>query len=261
MDDNIKKALLDIVGEENLTDRLIDMVSYSYDSSEHSHRPECAVWATTTEQVSQILKLANAHRIAVIPRGAGTGLSGMAVPVKGGIVLDLNRMNKIRTISIEDRYAVVQPGVVYADLDKALAPSGFCFPPDPGSGTVCTLGGNVATNAGGVKGAKYGTTRDYVLGLEVVMADGRVMRTGMRNGRWSLVTYAHSSSFSGPIRRRRWTRSSWRRRISRRRRQGGRRSCARAMRFGRVLPRACCGSTTLRISMPCARSSSRGFRG
>jgi glycolate oxidase len=178
MDDNIKNALLDIVGEENLTDRLIDMVSYSYDSSEHSHRPECAVWATSTEQVSQILKLANAHRIPVIPRGAGTGLSGMAVPVKGGIVLDLIRMNKIRTISIEDRYSVVQPGVVYADLDKALAHRGFCFPPDPGSGTVCTLGGNVATNAGGVKGAKYGTTRDYVLGLEVVMADGRVMHTG-----------------------------------------------------------------------------------
>ncbi len=178
MDDNIKKALIDIVGEDNLTDRLIDMVSYSYDSSEHSHRPDCAVWATTTEQVSQILKLANENRIPVIPRGAGTGLSGMAVPVKGGIVLDLNRMNTIKQISIEDRFAVVEPGVVYADLDKALAPSGFCFPPDPGSGTVCTLGGNVATNAGGVKGAKYGTTRDYVLGLEVVLADGRVMRTG-----------------------------------------------------------------------------------
>jgi len=178
MDDRIKKALGEIVGEENVTDQLIDMVSYSYDSSEHSHRPDCAVWATTTEQVSQILKLANENRIPVIPRGAGTGLSGMAVPVKGGIVLDLNRMNKIEKISIEDRFAVVQPGVVYADLDKALAPYGFCFPPDPGSGTVCTLGGNVATNAGGVKGAKYGTTRDYVLGLEVVLADGRVMHTG-----------------------------------------------------------------------------------
>ncbi len=178
MDDNIKKALIDIVGEDNHTDRLIDMVSYSYDSSEHSHRPDCAVWATTTEQVSQILKLANENKIPVIPRGAGTGLSGMAVPVKGGIVLDLNRMNKIKDISIEDRFAVVEPGVIYADLDKALAPSGFCFPPDPGSGTVCTLGGNVATNAGGVKGAKYGTTRDYVLGLEVVLADGRVMNTG-----------------------------------------------------------------------------------
>jgi glycolate oxidase len=178
MDDNIKKALREIVGEENVTDRLIDMVSYAYDSSEHSHRPDCAVWVTTTEQVSEVLKLANEQRIPVIPRGAGTGLSGMAVPVKGGLVLDLNRMNQIVRISIEDRYAVVQPGVVYADLDKALAPGGFCFPPDPGSGTVCTLGGNVATNAGGVRGAKYGTTRDYVLGLEVVLADGRVMRTG-----------------------------------------------------------------------------------
>lgn len=178
MDDNIKKAFAQIVGEDNVTDRLIDMVSYSYDSGEHSHRPDGAVWATTTEQVSQIMKLAYENEIPVIPRGAGTGLSGMAVPIKGGIVLDLNRMNKIKEISIEDRFAVVEPGVVYADLDKALAPSGFCFPPDPGSGTVCTLGGNVATNAGGVKGAKYGTTRDYVLGLEVVMSDGRVMHTG-----------------------------------------------------------------------------------
>jgi glycolate oxidase len=178
MDDNIKNALKAIVGEENLTDQLIDMVSYAYDASEHSHRPDCAVWATTTEQVSQIMKLATEHKISVIPRGAGTGLSGMAVPVQGGIVLDLNRMNKIHKISIEDRLAVVEPGVIYADLDQALAPSGFCFPPDPGSGTVCTLGGNVATNAGGVKGAKYGTTRDYILGLEVVLADGRVMNTG-----------------------------------------------------------------------------------
>ena len=178
MDDNIKNALAEIVGKENVTDRLIDMVSYSYDSSEHSHRPDCAVWATTTEQVSQIMKLANENKIPVIPRGAGTGLSGMAVPVKGGIVLDLVRMDKIKKISIEDRFAIVEPGVVYSDLDKALAPSGFCFPPDPGSGTVCTLGGNVATNAGGVKGAKYGTTRDYILGLEVVLADGRVMKTG-----------------------------------------------------------------------------------
>jgi glycolate oxidase len=104
----------------------------------------------------------------------------MAVPVKGGVVLDLNHMKNIIKISIEDRLAVVQPGVVYADLEKALAPYGFFFPPDPASGSVCTLGGNVATNAGGVKGAKYGTTRDYVLGLEVVLPDGRVMRTGSK---------------------------------------------------------------------------------
>jgi glycolate oxidase len=168
------------VGEKYFTDSLIDMVSYSYDSSEHKHRPHYAVWPESTEQVSKILQLANAEKVPVIPRGAGTGLSGMSVPVKGGIVLDLNHMNKIINISIEDRLAVVQPGVVYADFDKALSPYGFFFPPDPGSGSVCTLGGNVATNAGGIKGAKYGTTRDYVLGLEVVLPDGRVMRTGSK---------------------------------------------------------------------------------
>ncbi len=178
MEEKIKQSLIDIVGEKNYTDSLIDMVSYSYDSSEHKHRPFCAVWPESTEQVSEILRLANTEKIPVIPRGAGTGLSGMAVPVKGGIVLDLNHMNKILKVSIADRIAVVQPGVVYADLEKALIPYEFFFPPDPGSSSVCTLGGNVATNAGGVKGAKYGTTRDYVLGLEVVLPDGRIMRTG-----------------------------------------------------------------------------------
>jgi glycolate oxidase len=126
------------------------------------------------------MKLANGKGIPVIPRGAGTGLSGMAVPARGGIVLDLSHMNKILKISIEDRLAIVQPGVVYAELEKALAPDGFFFPPDPASGKVATLGGNVATNAGGVKGAKYGTTRDYVLGLQVVLPEGRIMRTGSK---------------------------------------------------------------------------------
>ena len=180
MDERIKQELIKIVGEENYTERLIDMVSYSYDASEHSHRPSCGVWPGTAEQVSEILKLANREQIPVIPRGAGTGLSGMSVPAKGGIVLDLNRMNKILGISIEDRLAIVQPGVVYAALESALAPYGFFFPPDPASGKVSTLGGNVATNAGGVKGAKYGTTRDYVLGLQVVLPDGRIMRTGSK---------------------------------------------------------------------------------
>jgi glycolate oxidase len=180
MDQGLKQGLIEIVGEQNYTDDLIDMVSYSYDASEHSHRPSCGVWAETTEQVSELLKLANREKIPVIPRGAGTGLSGMAVPARGGIVLDLNRMNEILRISIEDRLAIVQPGVIYADLEKALLPYGFFFPPDPASGKVCTLGGNVATNAGGMKGAKYGTTRDYVLGLQVVLPDGRIMRTGSR---------------------------------------------------------------------------------
>jgi len=174
----IKKNLIEISGPENYTDQLIDLVSYSYDASAYDNRPDCIVWATSTEQVSQILGLANRERIPVVPRGAGTGLCGNAVPAKGGIVLDLSRMNKILNISIPDRLAVVQPGVVYDDLQSALEPHGFFYPPDPASGKVCTLGGNVATNAGGLKGAKYGTTRDYVLGLEVVLADGEVMRVG-----------------------------------------------------------------------------------
>jgi len=180
MYERIKQALIDIVGEENYTDNLIDMVSYSYDASEHRQRPSCAVWVESAEQVSDVLKLANKEIFPVIPRGAGTGLSGMAVPAKGGIVLDLSHMNKIISISIEDRMAIVQPGVIYASLEKALTPHGFFFPPDPASETVCTLGGNVITNAGGLRGAKYGTTRDYVLGMQVVLPDGRIMRTGSK---------------------------------------------------------------------------------
>ena len=175
-----KQSLQKIVGPENFTDALIDMISYSSDASEHHHRPDAAVWVESVEQVSAILMLANEHKVPVIPRGAGTSLSGMAVPERGGIVLDLSPMNKILSVSIEDRLAVVQPGVVYDQLEKALAPYGFFFPPDPASGKVSTLGGNVATNAGGLKGAKYGTTSDYVLGLKVVLADGSILRTGSK---------------------------------------------------------------------------------
>jgi glycolate oxidase len=180
MEDKTKKALIDIVGEENYTDNLIDLISYSKDASEHRHRPDAAVWPATAEEISAILKLANKDRFPVVPRGAGTSLAGLAVPEKGGVILDLVRMNKIISVSVTDRLAIVQPGVVYADLERALAPHDFFFPPDPASGTVATLGGNVATNAGGIKGAKYGTTKDYVLSLQVVLPDGRIMRTGSK---------------------------------------------------------------------------------
>jgi len=180
MKSEIKQHLKDIVGPENFTDSLIDLIAYSKDASEFKHRPDAGVWPTSTEQISAILRLANQEKFPVIARGAGTSLAGLAVPHQGGLILDLGRMNKIIEISIEDRLAVVQPGVVYADLERALAAHGFFFPPDPASGAVCTLGGNVATNAGGIKGAKYGTTRDYVLGLEVVLADGSVLHTGSR---------------------------------------------------------------------------------
>ncbi len=178
MDPKIKEALIKIVGPDNFTDSLIDRISFSYDSSGLNRRPAAAVWIKNTQQVADVLKLANTHRFPVTPRGAGTSLTGSAVPKEGGLVLDMSRMNQILKISIEDRLVIVQPGVVFDDLNYALAPSGFFFPPNPASGKVSTIGGNVATNAGGVKGAKYGTTRDYVLDLEVVLPNGSVLHTG-----------------------------------------------------------------------------------
>ena len=178
MDEKIKTELKGIVGENGVSDNLMDLISYSYDFSGIRYRPDGAVWATTTKQVAEIMKFASREKINIVPRGAGTGSTGMAVPNKGGLILDFLKMNKILRVSIEDRMAVVQPGVVYEELQNTLSPYGFFFPPDPASGSVATLGGNVATNAGGLKGAKYGSTRDYVLGLEVVLPDGRIMRTG-----------------------------------------------------------------------------------
>lgn len=178
MDKSLETALIEAVGRENFTGALIDLVSYSYDSSDHNGRPDAAVWPACTDQVARVMSIASTNRIPVTPRGAGTGLAGAAVPLEGGIVMDLSRMNRILDLRIQDRQVVVQPGVVYADLDRALMPHGFFFPPDPASSQACTIGGNVATNAGGIRGAKYGVTRDYVLALEVVLADGRVMRTG-----------------------------------------------------------------------------------
>jgi glycolate oxidase len=178
MDSKIKEALINIVGPDNFTDSLIDRVSFSYDSSGLNQRPAAAVWIKNTSQVADVLKLANEHKLPVTPRGAGTSLTGSAVPQEGGLVLDMSQMNAILRISIEDRLVIVQPGVVFDELNQALAPSGFFFPPNPASGKVSTIGGTVATNAGGIKGAKYGTTRDYVLDLEVVLPNGSVLHTG-----------------------------------------------------------------------------------
>jgi glycolate oxidase len=172
------QKLIEIVGEGNFTDKLEELVPYSYDASMNVHRPDAAVWPESTEQVSEIVKFANEFKIPVVPRGAGTSLSGGVIPIHGGIIIDLSKMNRILEISIENRYARVQPGVVCDDLNRELAKHGFTFPPDPASSSVATIGGNVGTNAGGIKGAKYGTTRDYVLGLQVVLPTGEIMRTG-----------------------------------------------------------------------------------
>jgi len=173
-----KEKVIEIVGASNFTDQLEELVPYSYDASMNVHRPDAAVWPESTEQVAEIVRFANEYKIPVVPRGAGTSLSGGVIPIQGGIVVDLSRMNRILEISIENRYALVQAGVVCDDLNRQLAKHGFTFPPDPASSTVATIGGNVATNAGGIKGAKYGTTRDYVMGLQIVLPTGEVMHTG-----------------------------------------------------------------------------------
>jgi glycolate oxidase len=140
--------------------------------------PEAVVRARSTEDVQALLRLATAHRVPVVPRGAGTGLAGGAVGTAGSVVLDLSDMDRVLEIDEEDETAVVQPGVVTDALAAALAPHRLWWPPDPASRAISTVGGNIATNAGGLLCAKYGVTRESVLGLQVVLADGTLVRLG-----------------------------------------------------------------------------------
>jgi glycolate oxidase len=180
MDQDVVAQIGSIVGEKNCSTRIADLYTYGFDSSIHHVTPDIVVQPRSAEEVAKLVKLANQLKIPVVPRGAGTGLCGGAVPLKGGMVIDLTRMNKIKEIRVEDLYCVCQAGVVYDSLQKALGPYKFTFPPTPGSAEACTIGGMVATNASGMRAVKYGGTRDYVLGLEVVLPTGEIMRVGTR---------------------------------------------------------------------------------
>jgi glycolate oxidase len=153
---------------------------HSKDKWYASHTPEVVVFAESTEDVSRLLDFAHRGSVPVTTRGAGIGYVGGCVPVKGGIVLSTARMNRILAIDPMDGVAVVQPGVITGDLQKAVRALGWDYPPDPASLKECSIGGNIATNAGGPRCLKYGVTRNYVMGLEVVLADGTVMRCGGR---------------------------------------------------------------------------------
>jgi glycolate oxidase len=142
--------------------------------------PLGVAFAETVADVQAVLRRANELRVPVVARGAGTGLSGAASATAGSVVLDLSRMNRILELSPVDQLAVVEPGVITADLDRAAARHGLRYAPDPASVEISTIGGNIATNAGGLRCAKYGVTRDAVLGLDVVLADGRLISTGRR---------------------------------------------------------------------------------
>lgn len=156
--------------------------AYSHDQSRFTDHavPRAVLMPRSTEEVSQCLKMAHDHRIPVVPRGAGSGLSGGANASTDCLVLSVHRMNQILEVDAADRFAVVQPGVITASLRAAAKEVGLFYPPDPGSVEMSTVGGNAATNAGGMCCVKYGVTADFVIGLEVVLADGRVMRTGRR---------------------------------------------------------------------------------
>jgi glycolate oxidase len=164
-----------------------ELITYSTDASFFSHlrphAPDAVVVARSTEDVQQAVAFASEHELPVTPRGASSGQTGGAIPVQGGIVVALNAMNRILEIDTENLQTVVEPGVIHARLNMALAPHRLLFPPDPGSSRMCTVGGMASTNAHGMRAMKYGPTANWVLGLEVVLADGRVITTGSVNSK------------------------------------------------------------------------------
>ncbi|TEU09545.1 FAD-binding oxidoreductase [Candidatus Bathyarchaeota archaeon] len=174
----IRFQLEEIVGKDNVSDSQEDLEKHGIDESlEPAHYPEVVVQPANTGEVSAIMKLAQEELIPVTPQGGRTGLSGGSLPVRGGIALSLERMNRILEIDEENLMAVVEPGVLIMDLHAETEKLGLLYPPDPGQESG-TLGGNISTNAGGVRGMKYGVTRDFVQGLEAVLPNGEVIRLG-----------------------------------------------------------------------------------
>ncbi len=171
--------LRDILGRDNVLTSKEDVIPYSFDGTAALNQmPDCVVFVTTTEQISGVLKLANATKTPVVTRGSGTGLSGGSLPSPDCIVLCTARMNRILEVDRANLTMLVEPGVTTLAIADAAAAVGLFYPPDPGSMKISTIGGNVAENSGGLRGLKYGITRNYVMGLEVVLPDGEILFTG-----------------------------------------------------------------------------------
>ena len=176
----LASKLREVLGAEIVEDDPETVAAHSRDKWFASHEPSAVVFARSTSDVSKLLQFASREKIPVTPRGGGFGYVGGCVPARGGIALSLAKMNRIKEISFPDAVAIVEPGVVTADLKGAVRAQKLFYPPDPASMKDCTIGGNVATNAGGPRCLKYGVTRNYVIGLEVVLANGEVLQTGGR---------------------------------------------------------------------------------
>jgi len=198
IDSSIVTKLVEIVGKDNVLTNKVDLVSYSYDATADvpTQMPDVVVMPTTTEMVQQIVNIARTNKLAIYPRGAGTNLSGGTIPLKKGIVLSFQRMNKILEVDAANLTAVVQPGVIIAALNTAVAAHGLIYPPDPGTVATATMGGSVAENSGGLRGLKYGVTKHYVMGMEVVLANGEKVRFGGKTVK-NVTAYDFSNLFVG----------------------------------------------------------------
>jgi len=175
------KYFTSLLEEENVYSDKAHLIAYSYDATRTRFEPEAVVFPRDEADVSAILRYCNEHGIVITPRGAGSGFTGGALPTNGGIVLGMEKhMNKILEIDLENMVAVVQPGVINMDLQRAVEKIGLMYPPDPASEEYSTLGGNVSENAGGMRAAKYGITKDYVMALRAVRANGDIIRAGKR---------------------------------------------------------------------------------
>lgn len=178
----LKKKLKEIFGESNFLDSPEHRIAYSYDGTALlGALPDAILIPTNVEQLSRLMKLANEERFAVIPRGSGTGLSGGSIPSENSVVILMNKWDKIIQIDPDNLTAWVEPGVITGRFQSQVESMKFFYPPDPGSSQICTIGGNVAENAGGLRGLKYGVTKNYVLGFEAVMPNGDVMHIGGKN--------------------------------------------------------------------------------
>lgn len=179
LSNHVKEKIIAVVSKENFDDSKIELLSYSYDSTPNMQAmPDAIVSPRNTKEVSEIVKICNEHKVPIIARGSGTNLCGGTCPTQGGVVLLFKHMNRILEIDEENLTATVQPGVVTLELAKAVEAKGLFYPPDPGSMTISMIGGNINENSGGLRGLKYGVTRDYVIALEIVLANGDIIRTG-----------------------------------------------------------------------------------
>ncbi|HEY1471323.1 MAG TPA: FAD-linked oxidase C-terminal domain-containing protein [Candidatus Acidoferrum sp.] len=179
---SLLRDLLSLLGASNVLHQKEDLMLYEYDGSVEKGRPDVVVFPHTTEEVSRIVKLAAKHHVPIVGRGAGTGLSGGALARGGGVMIVFARMNRILEIDLENQRAVVQPGVVNLDITRAVEQAGLYFAPDPSSQKSCTIGGNVAENAGGPHTLAYGVTVSHIAALELVLPDGEIVRVGSKHG-------------------------------------------------------------------------------